>query len=139
MNRILLIVGPLFFLAVLPAQEKPKVATQPPAPHALQSFERFNNARVAFVAKGKPTTAHVTVHDWLLHGRQKVEKFPETGMLVVELHSGKVTTVINGKEEKRNPGDFWTVPAGASMSVEVTSESAALHVLAVSKPGPAVK
>jgi hypothetical protein len=135
MSRTLLLALPVLFVALLPAQPKPGTAAEAAAPHALQSIERFNNQQLALFAKGKPAAAHVTIRDWQLHGQLKVDKFPETGPFVVELHSGKVTTMINGKEEKRNPGDFWTVPAGATMSVQVTSESAALHVLAVSRPG----
>lgn len=138
MNRTLLLALPVFFVALLPAQQpKAGAAAEAAAPHALQSIERFNNQQLALFAKGKPAAAHVTIRDWQLHGQLKVDKFPETGPFVVELQSGKVTTVINGKEEKRNPGDFWTVPAGATMSVQVNSESAALHVLAVSRPGAA--
>jgi hypothetical protein len=41
--------------------------------------------------------------------------------------------VINGKEEQRKGGDFWTVPAGGTMSVQVKSESAVLQTLAIKK------
>jgi len=44
-----------------------------------------------------------------------------------------VNTVIDGKQEHRKGGDFWTVPAGTSMAVQVTSESALLQTLAIRK------
>lgn len=105
-----------------------------PAANVLQPLERFNNRQVTLLKAGKATTAHVTIRDWQIHGRQKIEKFPETGFLLVSLHSGTVITTIGGKEEKRLPGDFWTVPAGSSMGVQVTSESAGLNIVSVSKP-----
>jgi glyoxylate utilization-related uncharacterized protein len=139
MKRILAWVCPLALSAALQAQQTPPSKTESPAPNALQSLERFNNREMtmSFLRSGKqtaPAAAHITIRDWQIHGKQKTEKFPESGFLVVELLSGKVTTIINGKEEKHNPGEFWTVPAGASMSVQVTTESAAFHVLAIGKP-----
>jgi hypothetical protein len=62
-----------------------------------------------------------------------VEKFPEHDFLVVYLHSGKVATVIDGKQENHKGGEFWTVAAGVNMSVQVTSESALLQILAIKK------
>lgn len=128
----------LLFLLVpaLGAQQQGGSAAEkePPPPNALQSLERFNNRQINVLQAGRPVSSHVTIRDWLIHGRQKIEKFPETGLLVVSLHSGTVTTTIAGKEEKRLPGDFWTVPAKASMGVQVTSESAALHIVSITKP-----
>jgi hypothetical protein len=125
MKRIAACLSLLLLCGVLQAQEAPPAKPESPAANALQPIERFNSREI--------TMAFVR-NDWQIHGQQKIQNFPESGLLVVELHSGKVTTIINGKEERRNPGEFWTVPAGASMSVQVTSESAALHVVAVGKP-----
>jgi hypothetical protein len=139
MKRIAACLSLLLLCGVLHAQEAPPAKPESPAPNALQPIERFSSREItmAFVRNGVPTppaAAHITIRDWQIHGQQKIQNFPESGLLIVELHSGKVTTIINGKEERHNPGDFWTVPAGASMSVQVTSESAALHVVAVGKP-----
>jgi quercetin dioxygenase-like cupin family protein len=139
MKRIAACLPLLLLYGVLQAQEAPPAKQESPAPSASQPIERFNSREIAvvFVRNGEPTPpagAHITIRDWQIHEQQKIQNFPESGLLIVELHSGKVTTIINGKEERRNPGEFWSVPAGASMSVQVTSESAALHVVAVGKP-----
>jgi quercetin dioxygenase-like cupin family protein len=103
---------------------------QPPAA-AVQALSRFDG-RLAFrSAEGPMRELHVVVRQWQIHGRQHIERFPERGFVVVHLHSGRLTTVINGKEETRKGGDFWVVPAGASMSVLVTSESALLETTSV--------
>jgi hypothetical protein len=81
--------------------------------------------------KGASKDLRVVTRNWLIHGRQKIERFPEMGYLIVHLQSGKVMTVIDGHETARDGGAFWTVPAGSSMSVRVTSESALLEVTAV--------
>jgi quercetin dioxygenase-like cupin family protein len=74
---------------------------------------------------------HVVKKNWGIHGRQKVEQFPEPGFMIVHLHSGLVTTVIDGKEQKRQTGEYWTVPAGAQMLLQVTSESASLETFSI--------
>jgi quercetin dioxygenase-like cupin family protein len=86
---------------------------------------------VATKAGAPPKKVHVVVSNWGIHGAGKIERLPERGFMVVQLHSGNVTVTINGKEEKRQGGDFWTVPVGATMSVQVTSESAVLQTMAI--------
>ena|SRR5450432_858483 len=141
MNRIAVCFVTFVLAAVLPAQQpvagKPQQTTKQGAttvPNALQPLERYNNRQMTLVKAGKAAPAHVTIRDWQIHGRQTVEKFPETGALIVNLHSGRITTTIGGTQEKREPGDYWNVPAGTSMGVQVTSESAILHVVAIGKP-----
>lgn len=108
-----------------PAQAKPE--TEVP----LKAIERFDGKTSFRTKGGKSQELHVVIQNWEIHGRQRIQKFPEAGFMVVQLHSGKVTTVISGKEEKRSGGAFWTVPAGSSMSVQVDSESALLQIMAV--------
>jgi len=77
---------------------------------------------------GKPQNARITIRQWTIPGKQKVE-VPERGFLLVTLRAGKVTTTIGGKEEKRHTDDFWTVPENAKMSVEAAGEAAVLEVI----------
>lgn len=89
---------------------------------------------MTWLKAGKAVPAYVTIRDREIHGRRKIEKFPETGALVVHLDSGRITTTIGGKQETRELGDYWSVPTGTSMGVQVTGESAILHVIAIGKP-----
>ncbi|HLW51496.1 MAG TPA: hypothetical protein VKW06_01535 [Candidatus Angelobacter sp.] len=134
-NRIATCASALLLAGMAAAQapEGPQKETAEAAPNALQPIVRYDNQQMKLLVAGKLAASHVTVRDWEIHGKQKVAKFPETGMLIVQLQSGTVTTNIAGKEEKRRPGDFWTVPAGTTMALQVTSESAGLHVVSVSK------
>ncbi len=134
MNRILMCLASLFLLSALHAQQPGGGKDQPAAPNALQPIERFNNRQMTLLKNGKPARVHITIRDWQVHGRQKIENFPEGGLRIVYLHSGTVTTVIGGKEEKHQPGGYWNVPAGTSMGVQVTSESASLHIVSVGTP-----
>ncbi len=133
-SRVLAVLA-VSVLGVTPAATQQKASAQPEqkpeAAVALKPLSRFDG-RTAFRTKqGKSRELHVVVRNWEIHGRQRVEKFPEQGFLVIHLHSGSVTTVINGKEEKHGGNAFWTVPTGSSMSVQVTSESALLEVTAI--------
>ena len=92
---------------------------------------RFEGEIVMRLKSGATKTVHAVLTDWGIHGTSKIERFPAQGFLVVQLHSGYVTVVINGREEKHRGGDFWNVPAGASMSLQVTSESAVLQTMAI--------
>ncbi len=133
-SRVLAVLA-VSVLGVTPAATQQKASAQaeqkPEAAVTLKPLSRFEG-RTAFRTKqGKSRELHVVVRNWEIHGRQRVEKFPEQGFMVIHLHSGSVTTVINGKEEKHGGNAFWTVPAGSSMSVQVTSESALLEVTAI--------
>jgi hypothetical protein len=94
-------------------------------------LSRFEGTAKLTAKGAAPATLHVSKKNWGIHGRQKIERFPEAGFLIVHLHSGLVTTIIAGKEEKRKVGDYWTVPAGSQMSVHVTSESASLETFSI--------
>ena len=115
------------------AQEKPSAQPEQKAEAtaAVRPLNRFEGKTAFRTKQGKSKELHVVIRNWEIHGRQRIEKFPEQGFLVVHLHSGSVTTVIKGKEEKHGGNAFWSVPAGSSMSVQVTSESALLEVTSV--------
>lgn len=119
-----------FGIIVLAAQQAP---TQPPAESVpvLESSVRFEQD-VEVPTKGAAAKkSHVLISNYAIHGAGKIERFPERGFMVIQLHSGAVTVTINGKAEQHKGGDFWTVPAGAAMSVQVTSESAVLQTLVI--------
>ena len=113
-------------IAVLAAQQQP--AQQPPEPvPVLEPSVRFEQDLVV-ATKTAAQKSHVLISNYAIHGAGRIERFPERGFMVVQLHSGAVTVTINGKAEQRKGGDFWTVPA---MSMQVTSESAFLQALVI--------
>lgn len=104
------------------------------AQNTVQPIERYNSPQSnLLVAAGRPIRARIAIRDWQIHGKQRIERFPETGTLIVQLHSGRITTTIGGTTANRDPGEHWTVPAGTPMSIQVTSESALLHVVSIIK------
>jgi quercetin dioxygenase-like cupin family protein len=128
--KIVLPAAATFWIAVLAAQQP--AAQQPPQPTpVLEPVVRFEQDVVVATKAAPAKKSHVVIANWGIHGSGKIERFPEQGFMVVQLHSGTVTVTINGKAENHKGGDFWTVPAGAAMSVQVTSESAVLQTMAI--------
>jgi hypothetical protein len=129
----------VILVAVMPvcAQENGKSApvatSQSEATLALNSLARFEGKGVVHLKNGRSYELHLALRSVGIHGKTRIERFPEQGFLIVNLHSGRVVTVIDGKEEHRKGGDFWVVPAGSHMSVQVESESALLQTVAIQK------
>jgi hypothetical protein len=111
--------------AALAAQESPRPASTDASP--VLGRERFRGTLVVGTR-----ALGVTQRNWSLAGGRA--EIPDTGFLVVQLHSGELVTTINGNRQKRQPNEWWTVPEGAKWSVEVTSEHAVIHVTALSAP-----
>ena len=116
------------FICFLPSMEQ---AQTPPttADDIAAPVKRFEGT-ADFKGKGGATKhAAVTIRQWTVPGKQKIEALAERGFLLVTVRAGKVTTTIAGKEEQRVTNDFWTVPENTKMSVEATGEAAVLEVV----------
>ena len=105
-------------------------------PVQLQPIERFNghttlrNPRLG--TKGAQDV-QVTLRNWIIPNRQRVERVPENGFLVVQVRGGEdLTTVINGERRERKVEEFFAVPEGATFSVETGNDSAILQILSIS-------
>jgi len=51
-------------------------------------------------------------------GQGTAKDVPNPSFAVMELQSGHVLTTVGGDRQERVPGDFWTVPKGATISFE---------------------
>jgi quercetin dioxygenase-like cupin family protein len=100
----------------------------------IQHVEKFQGATTLLDKSGKPRMVRAAVHHWTILGEQRIPEFEERGLLLVQLLGGKVTTVIDGKEQKRSKGEFWVVPANAKMSIHATGETATLDVTVLNIP-----
>jgi len=133
-HKILAAATACMLIALLASQQSAAQPTTSASASVLTPAVRFEGD-VVVPTKAGAKTVRVILSNWGIHGTQKIERFPEQGFMVIQLHSGNVTIAVNGKEEKHRGGDFWTVPAGASMSVQVTSESAVLQTMAIRSTG----
>ena len=127
-----------------PAQaNKPSEASKFDEPMALRPIDRFDgrttlsNARLAAAGQGE---IQMTLRNWDIPNRQRIERFPEQGFLIVQVRSGEdLVTVIDGQRQQRKVEEFFTVPAGSTMSIETGNDTAIIQTLAIKAPGPAKK
>jgi quercetin dioxygenase-like cupin family protein len=77
----------------------------------------------------------VIIRNWGILNGQQIPQFPQEGFLIAQLRNGSLTTVIDGERQERHEGEFWTVPADSSMSVETGNDLAILQTVAVRPTG----
>jgi len=101
----------------------------------LQPVERFDgrasvsNPRLLAVGQAE---IQMTLRNWTIPNRQRIERFPETGFLIIQVRSGEdVFTVIDGQRQKRAVEEFFTVPSGSTLSIETGNDSVVLQTLAI--------
>jgi hypothetical protein len=128
MQRILVIISGLlvvgaFLTTATPAQQSQSVDSQPVS---LQPFEVFDGTITLQARK-----LRVVIRNWGIPNALHIPQFPQKGFLIAELRGGTLTTVINDKRQERREGEFWTVPAGSSMSVETGDDAAVLQTVDV--------
>jgi hypothetical protein len=101
----------------------------------ISSVERFAGETRVRTAQGV-AAVRVDVRNWTLGGGLKLDELPlqAKGLMIVQLRSGQVTTVIDGKREARKEGQFWTVAEGVRMSLETGDDSAILQTIVIVRP-----
>jgi quercetin dioxygenase-like cupin family protein len=107
---------------------------QPAASASVETLPPVNRFRGDAHFKGKDgrtRVAQITIRQWTIPAKQKLDSLPERGFLLVTVRAGKVTTTINGQQQQRRTDDFWTVPENAKMSVEAAGEAALLEVISL--------
>lgn len=104
----------------------------------LQPIDRFDGRAAVknerLLAAGQPEI-QMTLRNWTIPNRQRIERFPETGFLIVQVRSGEdFFTVIDGQRQKRAVDEFFTVPSGSSFSIETGNDTVGLQTLAIKAP-----
>jgi len=100
----------------------------------LNRNDRFVGSVTMKSKTGKSVPLRVSLRTWGMAGGRDTIRLTEQGFVIVQLHSGKLRTIIDGKEQEREEGEFWVVPPGTQMSVEVKSEAAVLQTMALQGP-----
>jgi hypothetical protein len=94
---------------------------------------QFDTALTYRTAAGQTRRIRVARRQWSLTGQSTLPRSPEPGLLVVQLTGGDAT-VTTGRERRTPRSDeFWTVPPGTPLRIEVGKEQATLEVLAVTE------
>ena len=102
---------------------------------AVQSRPRFEG-RVPLRVAGRADSVRVDVRQWSIAGGQRIVALalPFTGLLIVELRGGRLTTVIDGRRQERRVGEIWSVPPGRTMQVETGDDMATIQTTLVAPP-----
>lgn len=120
-----LVFAELYEGTVVLAQEKP------PANVQLEPRELFDGTLTTRTKAGESKDLHVVTRNWSMAGGQKIQRFPEEGLMIVQLRAGTVITEIDGKRQERHEGEFWTVPAGSAMAIETGNDTAVFQTVVV--------
>jgi hypothetical protein len=107
-------------------------------PMPLQPIERFDGRTTLknprLLAAGQ-AEIQMTLRNWTIPNRQRIERFPEQGFLIVQVRSGEdVYTVIDGQRQKRTVEEFFTVPSGSNLSIETGNDTVVLQTMAIKTP-----
>ena len=105
----------------------------------LQPIDRFDgrasvkNERLLAAGQAE---MQMTLRNWTIPNRQRIDRFPETGFLIVQVRSGEdFFTVIDGQRQKRAVDEFFTVPSDSIFSIETGNDTVVLQTLAIKAPG----
>ncbi len=101
------------------------------AEQRVVSTERLGTSANFMAKDGQSKSASVILRQVSVFGKEPVDPISEPGFHVMTLRAGKVTTVLDGKEESRNAGDVWTVPENTKFSLKVKGEAAVLDIVSV--------
>jgi len=121
-------------IAAMPQNPSSKNQKEGRAAERLSRTDRFVGSVTMKNKAGKSVPLQVSVRTWGIAGGREAIRLPEQGFVVIQLHSGKLTTVIDGKAQQRGESEFWIVRPGTQMTVEVTSEAAVLQAMTLQKP-----
>src|SRR5260370_22868833 len=115
--------------ATVPLQEKQSAEIN------VRSFlvpRRRSEATTAYLTRaGKPQQVKLIIQSWGVPHTKERLSFPEKGFFVVYFRARAMSPIINSEKQIRRPGEFWTVPQGAEMSSDVTSETATIETFSL--------
>lgn len=107
--------------------QAPNKDTQP----TVTSIERLETSAKFMAKDGQAKVASVTLRQVSVYGKDPLDPISGPGFRLMTLRAGKVTTSLDDREQKRNPGDIWTVPESAKFSLRVQGEAAVIDIITV--------
>jgi hypothetical protein len=103
---------------------------------SMAAREYFRDTLSLVDKSGVRRTIQVSLTQWSLTGGLEVARFPQQGLLVIQLGGGDLTTIIGARRQNREIGEFWTVAPDSAMSLLTKDDQVILDVFAVSQKAP---
>ena len=106
---------------------------------AQQPLRKYPEPRIRFDgvvqvgAADARKLVQVDLRTWILAPGLKAERLalPADASIIIELHAGKLETLMGDKREQRKPGAIWLVSPGASIAFTTEDDSVTLTTLAL--------
>jgi uncharacterized protein YdeI (BOF family) len=138
MNKLLKYVVFVFLLMPVPvfaqSSKQKNADSKEAATSAWKAFrmrERFQGPLTLKAKAGKTLSLNVGLRIWSIDGTLGRQTLRTTDYTVFRLRAGKIKTDIDGKEQVRNVDEYWTLPAGSTLSLEVKGETALLETTTI--------
>ena len=106
---------------------------QPPTPDRPEIKQIYSGT----LTLKRPTETRVSVAIYLVIVRagQAVPAIdlPSRGTMTAQLRTGSLASIIGGKRQDRKEGEFWTIPAGASLGLATEMDTAVVQLTVISE------
>jgi hypothetical protein len=99
----------------------------------LKATTLYEGTITTQTAEGAAKPVHLAVQSWTIANDGAAHEIPLAGFYVAQLQSGNIAATVAGETIDYRSSDFWTVKAGATMSVKVLSELAVIETVAPAK------
>lgn len=94
--------------------------------------EGFHAPLTLKTKQGKPVSLNVAVHKWSIDGTLGPQSVHVEDFTLFQMRSGKIQIQADGKDVVKTADDYWTMPAGSTLTFKVKGETALLEAVTVS-------
>lgn len=114
------------------AQEPAQAAATGEVARTFRVREGFQAPLTLTTKQGKTVSLKVGMHRWSIDGALGRQTVRVDEFTLFQMRSGKIKTMIDGKEVMEGADAYWTLPAGSTFTFEVKGEAAVLDAMTVS-------
>jgi hypothetical protein len=97
----------------------------------FRATEAFQVPLALKTKEGKTAVLKVGLHTWSIDGALGRQSIKTNEFTLFRVRGGKIRVSQDGKEEMRSTDEYWTVPAGTTVTLQVKGETALLDVLTI--------
>jgi len=113
------------------AHKESKEAFVDPA-KAFRAVEGFQSLLSLKTKAGKTSTLNVRLRRWSIDGALGRQSIRVPDFTLFHVRGGKIRVFSGGKEDVKTTDMYWTLPAGATLTLQVKGETALLDVMTAS-------